>query len=65
MSDLLLASELRRLAAVLRPLMHQSGITDNLSDETRFPGEGYTTVFFDELNRWLAHVLGEKGPATP
>ncbi len=60
LSDLLLASELRRLAERMRPLMRQTGPADGISDPTRHPGVAYTPAFFEQTEKWLVEVLGEQ-----
>lgn len=64
LSDLLLASELRRLADRIQPLAHQAGMSQSFSDPSRYPGAAYTPVFLDEVEPWLAAVLGEE-PGRP
>jgi hypothetical protein len=60
LSDLLLASELRRLMERIRPLANQAGGDKIFSDETHFPVAAYTPVFLDEMDKWLRTVLGER-----
>ncbi len=64
LSDLLLASELRRVAGLIRPLAHQSGMAESFTDETRITGVAYTTVFLEETDKWLAKVLAEHQEST-
>ena len=59
-SDLLLASELRRLADRLRPLAEQGGHVASLSDPAAHPGTAYADVFHEEVEYWLSLVLGER-----
>jgi hypothetical protein len=59
LSDLLLASELRRLTGRIQPLMHQADKSQGFSDPSRCPGVSYTLVFQEEIEKWLAEVLGE------
>lgn len=63
LSDLLLASELRRLMARIQPLMNQAGMAQGFSDPSSHPGTAYTPVFMKEMEKWLAEVLGEQPQA--
>lgn len=66
LSPLLLASELRSLMGKIRPLAHQAHKAEGLSDGTRFPGDAYTAVFFQETETWLTDMLGEPlAPTAP
>ena len=59
-SPLMLSSKVRELKRLLQPLAEKGGSLDAFSNETAFPGESYTPVFFQDADRWLARVLNEK-----
>ena len=60
MSDLLLASELRRLMDDIRPLAERGGHVESFSDPSTHPGTAYTEVFLKEVGYWLSLVMGEE-----
>lgn len=60
LSDLLLVSELRRLADRIRPLVNQADMSRSFSDPSLHPGVAYADVFLKEAGTWLAGVLGER-----
>ncbi len=64
LSDLLLASELRRLASRIQPIVNRADLSQAFSDPARHPGVAYTPVFMRETGKWLAGVLGEQQPST-
>lgn len=60
LSDLLLASELRRLMDRIQPLMNQAGMSQGFTDPSSHPGTAYTPIFLRETERWLVGTLGEQ-----
>ncbi len=50
---LLLASEVRRLQAQVRPALQRAGFDKGLSDERNYLGESYLPVFLGDLRRCL------------
>lgn len=51
------ASELRRLAMKMRPLLGDAGMGMKLRNESAFPGEGYTTVFEEDIAALLDAII--------
>ena len=56
LDKLMLASEWRRLARKLRPLLGDAGMGQILRDESLFKGERYYDVFVEDINRIVAKV---------
>ena len=55
MDDLLLSSELRRVAKDMKPLLGDAGWGQPLRDESAYKGEKYAKVFFEDVLGFLAH----------
>ena len=55
MDDLLLSSELRRVAKSMKPLLGDAGWGQPLRDESAYKGEKYAKVFFEDVLGFLAH----------
>ncbi|MBN2429004.1 MAG: hypothetical protein JXK94_11765 [Deltaproteobacteria bacterium] len=53
---LVVASEWRRLARELKPLLGASGMGQPLREDALFPGEKYFEIFVEDINRVLAKV---------
>jgi len=49
LDQLLLSSELRRLARELRPLLGEAGMGMRLRDDSGYRGAGYTEIFFEDV----------------
>jgi hypothetical protein len=50
------ASEIRRLAARIRPLLGDAGFGTALRNETEYPGESFMPVFMDDVSALLESV---------
>lgn len=55
MDDLLLSSELRRIAGKMKALLGEAGWGQPLRDTSAYKGEKYTNVFFEDIRAFLAH----------
>ena len=60
LSESLLASELRRVAGLVRPLAQQAGLAESFSEASRITGAAYAAAFMEETDAWLAGALGER-----
>lgn len=56
LDPLLLASEWRRLAREIRPLLGEAGLGQPLREESSFPGDEYHDVFIEDILRILARL---------
>lgn len=56
LDQLLLSSELRRLARDLRPLLGEAGMGMRLSDDSTNRGEGYAEIFFQDVRDMLKQL---------
>ena len=55
MDELLLSSELRRVAQKMKPLLGDAGWGQPLRDESAYKGEKYADVFFEDVTAFFAH----------
>jgi hypothetical protein len=55
MDELMLSSELRRVAKSVRPLLGDAGWGQPLRDESAYKGEKYKKVFFEDVLGFLEH----------
>jgi hypothetical protein len=55
MDDLLLSSELRRVAKNMKPLLGDAGWGQPFRDESAFKGDSYAKVFFEDVMDFLTH----------
>ena len=56
LEPLLLASEMRRLAREMRPLLGEAGWGQSLRDDKAFQGEEYFEVFYQDVTGILAQL---------
>lgn len=56
LDSLLLASEMRRLAREIRPLLGEAGWGQHLRDDKAYRGEDYTRVFFQDVKSILERL---------
>ena len=55
MDDLLLSSELRRIAKAMKPFLGDAGWGQPLRDESAYKGDKYAEVFFEDVMAFLVH----------
>jgi hypothetical protein len=55
LDELLLSSELRRIARGMRPLLGDAGWGQPLRDDSSYKGEKYAEIFFEDVITLLSH----------
>ena len=56
LDQLMLASEWRRLARDMRPLLGDAGMGQSLRDDSLFKGEKYYDIFVEDIDRIIAKL---------